>query len=150
MIYRSKQCRCKSDCSKRSSMTDVCSICHSSSIYWKQLKSLAIHRGPVKTYQTMPMHRLIWVFAGYMVKSIFSHVAEMWAGAQQNLQIACRPSKDLTLPGWSVFAVCLKKAWVLSYPLSAQQRLIRLGRCPGWSESLLGAHAILLVLSCAG
>ena len=25
--------------------------------------------------------------------------------------------------------------------------LIRLGGCPGWSESLLGAHAILLVLS---
>ena len=26
--------------------------------------------------------------------------------------------------------------------------LIRLGRCPGWSESSLGAHVILLVLSC--
>ena len=26
--------------------------------------------------------------------------------------------------------------------------LIRLGGCPGWSESLLGTHAILLVLSC--
>ena len=51
-------------------------------------------------------------------------------------------------PIWSVFAVRMKKAWVLSYLLWAQQRLIRLGRCPGWSESLLGAHAILLVLSC--
>ena len=28
--------------------------------------------------------------------------------------------------------------------------LIRLGRCPGWSESLLGAHAILLVVSWCG
>ena len=28
--------------------------------------------------------------------------------------------------------------------------LIRLGRCPGWSEYSLGAHAILLVLSCCG
>ena len=28
--------------------------------------------------------------------------------------------------------------------------LIRLGGCPGWSESSLGAHAILLVLSCRG
>ena len=44
----------------------------------------------------------------------------------------------------------MKKDWVLSYPLSAQQRLIRLGRCPGWSESLLGAHATLLVLSRGG
>ena len=30
-----------------------------------------------------------------------------------------------------VFAVCMKKHWVLSYPLSAQQRLIRLGGCAG-------------------
>ena len=28
--------------------------------------------------------------------------------------------------------------------------LIRLGRCPGWSESSFGAHVILLVLSCGG
>ena len=28
--------------------------------------------------------------------------------------------------------------------------LIRLGRCPGWSESSLVAHVILLVLSCSG
>ena len=26
-------------------------------------------------------------------------------------------------PGWSVFAVCMEKAWVLSYPLSAQRWL---------------------------
>ena len=30
------------------------------------------------------------------------------------------------------------------------QTLIRLGRCPGWPESPLGAHAILLVLSWGG
>ena len=62
------------------------------------------------------------------------------------------PSKDSDQPGHPpslirVFTVRLKKAWVLSYPLSAQRRLIRLGVCPGWSESPLGAHAILLVLS---
>ena len=39
-------------------------------------------------------------------------------------------------PVWSVFAVGLKKAWVLSYPLSAQRRLISLGG----SESSLGAQ----------
>ena len=50
-------------------------------------------------------------------------------------------------PFWSVFTVRLKNARILNYPLSAQQRLIRLGRCPGWSESTLGANAILLVLS---
>ena len=44
-------------------------------------------------------------------------------------------------PGWSVFTVRMKKCWVLSYPLSAQRRLIRLGGCPGWSESLLAAQS---------
>ena len=43
-----------------------------------------------------------------------------------------------------VFAVRMKKAWVLSYPLSAQRRLIRLGVCPGWSKSSLGAHAFFV------
>ena len=28
--------------------------------------------------------------------------------------------------------------------------MIRLGGCPGWSESSMGAHVILLVLSCGG
>ena len=46
----------------------------------------------------------------------------------ENQQIDCAPSKDPDQPGhppsliWA-FPVRLKKAWVLSYPLSAQQRL---------------------------
>ena len=40
----------------------------------------------------------------------------------------------------SLKAVHMKKAWILSYPLNAQRRLIRLGGFPGWSESSLGAH----------
>ena len=61
-------------------------------------------------------------------------------------KMACAPSKDSDQPGHPpslirVFAVCMKKAWVLSYTLSAQRRLIRLGECPGWSESSLGAHS---------
>ena len=46
-----------------------------------------------------------------------------------------------------VFAVRMKKLWVLSYPIGEQRSLIRLGRCPGWSESSLGAQVIVLVLS---
>ena len=69
--------------------------------------------------------------------------------------MGCAPSEDSDQPGHPpslirVFAVRIKKAWVLSYPLSAKRRLIRLGACPGWSESSLGAHAILLVLSWGG
>ena len=53
------------------------------------------------------------------------------------------PSEDSDQPGHPpslirVFAVRMKKPSVLSYPLSAQWRL---GGCPGWSESSLGAHA---------
>ena len=43
-------------------------------------------------------------------------------------KMACAPSKDSDQPGHPpslirVFAVRMKKAWVLSYPLSAQERL---------------------------
>ena len=43
-----------------------------------------------------------------------------------------------------VFAVRMKKAWVLSYQMSAQRRLIRLDGCPGWYESSLGAQSFCL------
>ena len=79
---------------------------------------------------------------------LYVHVAERkrWAATWQNQQSECAPSKDSDQPGHPpslirVFAVYMKKAWVLSYPLSAQRRLIRLGGCPGWSESSLGAHS---------
>ena len=50
--------------------------------------------------------------------------------------MTCAPGEDPDQPSLTrVFAVRMKKPWVLSYPLSAQRRLIRLGRCPGWSES---------------
>ena len=43
-------------------------------------------------------------------------------------KMACAPSEDSDQPGHlptliRFFAVCMKKVWVLSYPLSAQQRL---------------------------
>ena len=71
-------------------------------------------------------------------------------------KMACAPSEDSDQPEHlpsliRVFAVCMKKAWVLSYPLSAQRRLWSdWVDAQGWSESLLGAHAILLVLSWGG
>ena len=52
-------------------------------------------------------------------------------------KMACAPSEDSDQPGHlpsliRVFAVCMKKAWVLSYPLSTG--------CPGWL-SLCWAHS---------
>ena len=54
--------------------------------------------------------------------------------------MTCAPCEDLDQPRHPsslirVFAVRMNKALVLSYPLSAQRRLIRLDGCPGWSES---------------
>ena len=58
--------------------------------------------------------------------------------------MSVRPAKtqiNLSIrPVWSVFAVREKKAWALSYPLSAQRRLRSAG-CPGWSEFSLGAQS---------
>ena len=48
----------------------------------------------------------------------------IWAVTWQNEQNGCAPSEDLDQRSLiRVFAVRLKKAWVLSYPLSAQGRL---------------------------
>ena len=58
---------------------------------------------------------------------------------EKNNKVACAPSEDLDQPEhpprlisarliW-VFAVRMKKVWVLGYPMSAQRRLIRLGEC---------------------
>ena len=52
----------------------------------------------------------------------------IWANAWQNQQKWCAPSKDINRPGYlpsliRVFAVRMKKPWVLSYLLSAQRRL---------------------------
>ena len=52
----------------------------------------------------------------------------IWAASWQSQQCGCASSEDSDQP-WHppslirVFAVCMKKAWVLSYPLSAQRRL---------------------------
>ena len=64
----------------------------------------------------------------------------IWTTTWQNQQTDCAPSEVSDQPGQPpslirVFAVRMKKAGVLSYPLSAQRRLIRLGGFPGWSES---------------
>ena len=58
-----------------------------------------------------------------------------WESAQSDQSLRCSHGNLPSLI--RIFAVRMTKAWVLSYPLSAQRRLIRLGGCPGWSESSL-------------
>ena len=66
--------------------------------------------------------------------------------------MACGPSEDSDQPGHPFGLVSLRCSHEESLgPWLPTERtaktLIRLGGCPGWSESSLGAHAILLVLS---
>ena len=60
--------------------------------------------------------------------SLNSYTYTIWAVTWQNQQSECTPSEDSDQPGHPpslirVFAVRMKKPWVLSYPLSAQRRL---------------------------
>ena len=61
-------------------------------------------------------------------------------------KMSVRPAKtQISLgirPVWSVFAVRMKKAWVLRPIERTAKTLIRLGGCPGWSESSLGAQSL--------
>ena len=65
-----------------------------------------------------------------------------------------RPAKTRDQPGhppdWSVFARRSVGNQGPTASLCGQWRLIRLGGCPGWSESSLAAQVILLVLSWCG
>ena len=78
-----------------------------------------------------------------------------WAATWQNQQNDCAPSKDSDQPGHlpsliRFLAVRMKKAWVLSYPLSAQRRLWSDWRMPRLIWVFPGCTLILLVLSCRG
>ena len=60
--------------------------------------------------------------------NIFWGITATWAASWQNQQNQCAPSEDSDQPGHPpslirVFAVRMKKPWVLIYPLSAQRRL---------------------------
>ena len=62
----------------------------------------------------------------YKVKQ--TKILSIWAVTWQNQQNECAPSEDSDQPGHPpslirVFAIRMKKPWVLSYPLSAQRRL---------------------------
>ena len=93
----------------------------------------------------------------------------LWAALWQNQQSECAPSEDSDQSGHppslisvfavrsliSVFAVRMKKAWVLSYPLSAQRRLrsawaSQTGQMPRLIWVFAGRTVTLLVLSCRG
>ena len=64
----------------------------------------------------------------FLLNSSMCMLYIIWSATWQNQQSDCAPSEDSDQPGHPpslirVFIVCMKKAWILSYPLSAQQRL---------------------------
>ena len=105
--------------SSRSSLIWVYTVCSDLSLrklVWRSFGSLDTHRVPRKD--------LIWLqgCAGWSESSLGTQY--IWAVTWKK----CAPSEDSDQPGHPpslirVFAVCMKKAWVLSYPLSAQRRL---------------------------
>ena len=68
------------------------------------------------------------VTIAWSIHCIYRIIIYVWAATWQNQQSDCAPSEDSDQPGHPpslirVFAVRMKKAWVLSDPLSAQRRL---------------------------
>ena len=68
----------------------------------------------------------MWTLTCCLMSSLVTGL--IWAATWQNQQNDCAPSEDSDQPGHPpslirVFAVRMKKAWVLSYPMSAQRRL---------------------------
>ena len=78
----------------------------------------------------------------------YSNNLQVWATSWQNQQSDCAPSEDSDQPWHPPSLISLRCA--LNGYLRSVKTLIRLGRCPDWSESSLGAHAISLVLSWGG
>ena len=118
---------------------------------WPKIRSLAPLDGWRMSLQRTK-DAMIRVFAGCtchfvgFVVSRLNCICDDLYESQHNKtnKTTCAASKDFDQPGHlpSLISLC--------YPWRAQQRLISLGRCPGWSESSLGAHVILFVLSCSG
>ena len=69
-----------------------------------------------------------WWFNNCHWADLNAQYYNIWAATWQNQQNECAPSEDSDQPGHApslirVFAVRIMKAWVLSYPFSAQRRL---------------------------
>ena len=106
------------------------------------------------------------VSPSYLWHSLIESRTNIWAATWQNQQNDCAPSEDSDQPGHPPslirdFAVRMKKAWVRSYPLSAQRRLRsdwafhsedsdQTGRMPILIWVFAGRTVTLMVMSCRG
>ena len=100
--------------------------------------------------------KLAWK-SSYLTKTIKGsaacHHKKLWEPPHDKTnKMACAPSEDSDQPGHPpslirVFAVRMKKAWVLSYPLGASKDSYQTGRMPSLIWVSAGRTVILLVLS---
>ena len=80
-------------------------------------------------------------------RHFFALASHIWAATWQNQQSDCAPSEDSDQP-WhppsliKVLTVRLKGSYGPKLSSCGQRKLIRLGRCPGWSESSLDAQSL--------
>ena len=67
----------------------------------------------------------------------------IWAATWENQQNDCAPSEDSDQPGHppSLIRVFAVRSRTQAFFMRATKTLIRLGGCPGWSESSLGANS---------
>ena len=103
------------------------------------------------------VHVLLLIILGvvFRIAALWFQSARKWAATWQNQQCDCASSKDSDQHGHPpslirVFAVRMKKAWVLSYPLSAQRRLWSDWEMPRLIWVFTGCTLNLLVWSCPG
>ena len=82
----------------------------------------------LRSFRTPILHLRLWLcpLLSWVIRFRIYNVFE--PAHDKTYKIACAPSEDSDQPGHPpslirVFAVPMKKDWVFSYPLSAQQRL---------------------------
>ena len=63
----------------------------------------------------------------------------IWASTWQNQQSDCAPSEDTDQPGHPLVR---SESLLCAFFVRTAKTLIRLGGCPGWSESSLGAQSL--------
>ena len=99
--------------------------------HWEQLTLSKIRKQRSVSFPQWSQRRRKWQQNGMCAQR---RLRSAWAAAQSDQSSPCAQ-------------------WVAKDPAffkRTAKTLIRLGRCLGWSESSLGAHAILLALSYAG
>ena len=98
-------------------------------LWWFHMKFMKLAQGSFHKFHMKWLFMSDPLFMGYEpLTCLFMTLRHIWAASWQTQQMAFAPSEDSDQPRHPpslirVFAVHMKKALVLSYPLSAQRRL---------------------------